>query len=63
MDEVTEAYCWHNYELPVPAGDRALYQNLLELYRHTTKAIREFCADEDLSPQDSNGIIEFDPDE
>ena len=42
---------------------QAEHENLLELYRRTTKAIREFCADKDLSPQDSSGIIEFDPDE
>ena len=40
MDEVTEAYCWHNYELPVPAGDKKLYQTLLDLYRIPVQAAR-----------------------
>ena len=40
---------------------QAEHENLLELYRSTTKAIREFCADENLLPQDNGGIIEFDP--
>ncbi len=42
---------------------QAEHENLLELYRRTTKAIRGFCEDEDLSPQNSSGILEFIPEE
>jgi CheY-like chemotaxis protein len=42
---------------------RAEHEKLLELYHCTTEAIRAFCEDEDLSPRDDSGIIEFDPEE
>ncbi len=44
MDEVTEAYCWHNYQLKTPegeqlfAGDASIYPRLLTAYSEAVQA-------------------------
>ena len=38
MDEITEVYCAHNYQVGAPAGDPSIYNSLLEAYRGPTAA-------------------------